>query len=67
MSMSKRLQRDAISIKTASVESLNKTVERFYEVEGDKLQSMVNIFSNHNFEFHRIEVKKGGFCSKHKH
>ena len=26
-----------------------------------------NIFSNHNFEFHRIEVKKGGFCSKHKH
>jgi len=26
-----------------------------------------NIFSNHNFEFHRIEVEKGGFCSKHKH
>ena len=27
----------------------------------------VNIFSNHNFEFHRIQVKKGGYCSKHKH
>ena len=26
-----------------------------------------NVFSNHNFEFHRIEVEKGGFCSKHKH
>ena len=26
-----------------------------------------NVFSNHNFEFHRIEVDKGGFCSKHKH
>ena len=21
-----------------------------------------NVFSNHNFEFHRIEVVKGGFC-----
>ena len=26
-----------------------------------------NIFSNHNFEFHRIRVDKGGFCSKHLH
>ena len=26
-----------------------------------------NVFSNHNFEFHRTEVVKGGFCSKHKH
>ena len=25
------------------------------------------IFKNHNFELHRIEAKKGGFCSKHKH
>ena len=26
-----------------------------------------NVFSNHNFEFHRIRVDKGGFCSKHLH
>ena len=26
-----------------------------------------NIFSNPNFEVHRIEVNKGGYCSKHKH
>ncbi len=26
-----------------------------------------NVFTNHNFEFHRIKVNKGGFCSKHKH
>ena len=26
-----------------------------------------NVYSNHNFEFHRIEVNKGGYCSKHKH
>tara|TARA_B100002019_G_C21194693_1_gene560746 strand:- start:518 stop:874 length:357 start_codon:yes stop_codon:yes gene_type:complete len=25
------------------------------------------IFSNANFELHRIEVNKGAFCSKHKH
>ena len=25
------------------------------------------IFTNNNFELHRIEVNKGGFCSKHKH
>ena len=25
------------------------------------------IFKNSNFELHRIEVKKGGYCSKHKH
>ena len=25
------------------------------------------IFSNPNFELHRIEVNKGAFCSKHKH
>ncbi len=48
MSMSKKLQRDAISVKTAAIESTNKITERFYEVEGDKLQTMVNIFSNFN-------------------
>jgi len=46
MSMSKRLQKDAVSVKTAALESTNKIVERFYEVDGDKLQSMVNIFSS---------------------
>lgn len=25
------------------------------------------IFSNHVLELHRIEINKGGFCSKHKH
>ena len=25
------------------------------------------IFQKPNFEFHRVEVKKGGFCSTHKH
>lgn len=25
------------------------------------------IFKNSNFELHRIEAKKGGFCSKHQH
>jgi len=48
MSMSKRLQKDALSVKTASLESINKIVERFYEVEGDKLQTMVNILSSFN-------------------
>jgi mannose-6-phosphate isomerase-like protein (cupin superfamily) len=37
-----------------------------------KLQGKVwgktqSIFQNHTFELHRIEVKKGGFCSTHKH
>jgi len=48
MSMSKKLQKDAVSVKTASIESANKIIERFYEVEGDKLQTMVNIFSTFN-------------------
>lgn len=25
------------------------------------------IFGNNNFEIHRIEINKGGFCSTHKH
>ena len=47
-SMSKTLQNNAISVKTESIEVVNKITERFYEVEGDKLQSMVNIFSTFN-------------------
>lgn len=26
-----------------------------------------NIFNKNNVEIHRIEIKKGGFCSKHQH
>lgn len=26
-----------------------------------------DIFKNANFELHRIEAKKGGYCSKHQH
>ena len=25
------------------------------------------VFANSNIEFHRIDIKKGGVCSKHKH
>ena len=25
------------------------------------------IFNKNNVEIHRIEIKKGGYCSKHKH
>ena len=32
-----------------------------------KYGKTANIFSNPNFEVHRIEVNKGGYCSKHKH
>ena len=47
LGVSKRIQKDAISIKTASVESKNKITERFYGVEyGKKRETLVNIFSN---------------------
>jgi ATP-dependent RNA helicase DbpA len=48
MNMSKTLQKDAVSVKTASIETTNKIVERLYEVQGDKLEAMVNIFSTFN-------------------
>ncbi len=48
MSMSKKLQNDAINVKTTAVESTNKITEHFYEVENNKLQIMVNIFSSFN-------------------
>ena len=38
-----------------------------YNVAGKVWGKTAEIFSNHNFEVHRIEVNKGGFCSKHKH
>jgi len=47
LAVSKRIQKDAVSIKTASVESKNKITERFYGVEyGKKRETLVNIFSN---------------------
>jgi len=51
LAVSKRIQKDAVSIKTASVESKNKITERFYGVEyGKKRETLVNIFSNFNPE-----------------
>ena len=49
MSLSKKLQNNAISIETAAIESTNKITERFYAVEReDKLQAMVDIFATFN-------------------
>jgi ATP-independent RNA helicase DbpA len=47
MSLSSSIQKDAINIKTASIESSNRILQRFYKVQKDlKLQTMLNIFSN---------------------
>lgn len=44
MSISNKLQKDAVSVKTVSTEIANKITERFYEA-GNKLEILVNIFS----------------------
>jgi ATP-dependent RNA helicase DbpA len=44
MSISNKLQKDAVSVKTVSTEVANKITERFYEA-GNKLEILVNIFS----------------------
>ena len=44
-------------------------------VEGDNMGNISGkvwgqtelVFANSNIEFHRIDIKKGGTCSKHKH
>jgi len=36
-------------------------------VQGKVWGKTEDIFKNCNFELHRIEAKKGGFCSKHQH
>ena len=36
-------------------------------IQGKVWGKTQKIFANNNFELHRIEVNKGGFCSKHKH
>jgi ATP-independent RNA helicase DbpA len=47
MSLSDSIQKDAINIKTASIESSNRILQRFYKVQEDlKLQTLLNIFSN---------------------
>ncbi len=49
--ISKRVQKDAISVKTVSTEVANKITERFYEVQnGNKLETLVNIFSTYKPE-----------------
>ena len=37
------------------------------KIQGKVWGKTQEIFANNNFELHRIEVNKGGFCSKHKH
>ena len=37
------------------------------KIQGKVWGKTEEIFANNNFELHRIEVNKGGFCSKHKH
>ena len=47
MTLSKSIQKDAITIKTKSLEIKNKITERFYKVHpSSKVQALVNIFSN---------------------
>jgi|TARA_R110002020_G_scaffold238255_4_gene450725 quercetin dioxygenase-like cupin family protein len=36
-------------------------------IQGKVWGKTQGIFKNSNFEIHRIEIKKGGYCSKHKH
>ena len=51
MDISKQLQKDAISVKTTSIEVKNKITEYFYELQSDnKLETLVNIFSTYKPE-----------------
>ena len=45
--LSSAMQRDALSVKTKSIEVANKIVERFYELEEHtKVQALINVLSN---------------------
>ncbi len=45
--LSSSIQRDALSVKTKSIEVANKIVERFYELEEHtKVQALINLLSN---------------------
>ncbi|MCF6309232.1 MAG: ATP-dependent RNA helicase DbpA [Sulfurimonas sp.] len=58
LDISTTLQKDAVNIKTTSTETTNKITEYFYEVDhGEKLNTLVNIFSN--FEPENVIV----FCN----
>jgi len=47
LDVSRKIQKDAISVKTTSVESVNKITEYFYEVVyGKKIDTLINILSN---------------------
>lgn len=47
MDISAKIQKDAINIKTTSIEVANKITERFYEVQNSqKIDTLINIFSN---------------------
>ena len=37
------------------------------KIQGKVWGKPQEIFKNSNFELHRIEAKKGGYCSVHKH
>ena len=37
------------------------------KIQGKVWGKTQDVFKNNNFELHRIEAKKGGFCSVHKH
>ena len=37
------------------------------KIQGKVWGKTQDIFKNSNFEIHRIEARKDGFCSKHKH
>jgi len=49
MHISKRIQRDAVSVKTVSTESANKIKEYFYKTD-NKAESFVNVLSNYKPE-----------------
>ena len=37
------------------------------KIQGKIWGKTQDIFKNSNFELHRIEAKKGGYCSRHRH
>ena len=47
LGISRSIQKDAISVKTASIEIANKITERFYELQNSqKVDTLINILSN---------------------
>ena len=48
--ISNSLQKDAISVKTVSKEVANKITEHFYEARGNKLETLIKVFSTYKPE-----------------